>query len=90
MSMLSNHGALIYCGENDYELADDRSSVWLTVDGVSVWIRRAEELVIVEILRHGGEADGDVLGCCSAPLDPWDGGVRSSDGDPLPDDTGLL
>ena len=65
-----SHGVLIHRGENDYELAEDQTSVWLTVDGVSVYVRRSENSVIVELLPHGDEAAGDVLDTCAAPLDP--------------------
>ena len=69
MPASSSHGFLIYRGENDYELAEDQTSVWLTVDGVSVYVRRSEDSVIVELLPHFDEAAGDVLDTCSAPLD---------------------
>lgn len=69
MSMRRSHGALVQDGDNDYTLAGNHSSVWLTVGDVSVYVRRFEDSVIVELLPHGDEVDGEVLGSCSASLD---------------------
>jgi hypothetical protein len=46
----------------DYELIKSAQSVWVIVDGVSIWIRRGEEkeLVMVEAYRKGDE-DGEPI-----------------------------
>jgi hypothetical protein len=69
MSMKPSHGALVQDGDNDYTLAGSHSSVWLTVGDVSIYVRRFEDSVTVELLPHGDEVDGRVLGSCSASLE---------------------
>ena len=43
-------------GDTDYELSKDYSSCWITVDDVSVWVRRTEEGVEVQLFPHKMEA----------------------------------
>lgn len=38
----------------------DRSSCWIEVDSVSVWIRRCGDSVIVELCRKGDEATSTI------------------------------
>lgn len=53
---------------SDYTLVDHATSCWITVGGLSVWIRRLtdEPGVAVEIHPHLREAEGPPLDCCLA------------------------
>lgn len=60
-------GPLQWVEENDYTLPEGKeTSFWVTVGTVSVWVRRHEGGVIVELLRHYDEADGTLLDSCEA------------------------
>lgn len=60
-------GPLEYCGENDYRFPEgEETSFWVTVGTISVWVRRHGSGVIVELLRHRDECEGDLLGSCEA------------------------
>ena len=57
--------ALVHDEHNDYTLTG--SSCWITVDALSVWVRRdGSGGVIVEVYRHFDEA-GDCLEALHVP-----------------------
>ena len=43
--------------ESDYELPSDQTSVWIGVEGLSCYIHKTDEGVVVDIFRAGCEAD---------------------------------
>jgi hypothetical protein len=60
-------GPLEFQGSNDYTFPEGgETSFWVTVGTISVWVRRHEGGVIVELMRHHDEAEGDLLGSCEA------------------------
>ena len=42
-------------GDSDYTLKPGETSVWITVDNISVYVRRTDEGVIVDLYPHFGE-----------------------------------
>ena len=46
--------------DRDYELPAGTDSVWVGVDGFSVYVRRTDEGVVVDILQKGREMDGAI------------------------------
>lgn len=54
--------------DKDYKLQAGTGSVWITVDNVSVCIRRRDGGVLVSLHPLGQEADGE-LDYCSAKFD---------------------
>lgn len=54
--------------DKDYKLQTGTGSVWITVDNVSVCIRRRDGGVMVSLHPLGHEADGE-LDYCSAKFD---------------------
>ena len=50
---------------NDYVLKPKESCVWVEVNNVSVWIRRTETGVVVQLFPKGNEAAVDALDSCS-------------------------
>ena len=57
-------GPLIHAGENDYILPEGCTSVWLTVDDISVYVYRVDDVVAVELLPHYDEATRGPLDFC--------------------------
>ena len=45
---------------NDYILNDDFSSVWITVNSVSVHLKRTDEGVVVDLYKKGEEHEDSV------------------------------
>ncbi len=52
--------------ENDYTLRDEHASVWITVDTISVYIRRTDEGVTVKLYPKGNEDDDPALDVAQA------------------------
>ncbi len=52
--------------ENDYTLRDEHPSVWITVDTISVYIRRTDEGVTVKLYPKGNEDDDPALDVAQA------------------------
>lgn len=49
----------------DYVLSPEAPSAWVKVGSVSVWIRRTDAGVVVELYPYGVEASVDPLDRCS-------------------------
>jgi hypothetical protein len=47
-------------GDRDYELPKKVSSVWVGVDGFSVYIHRADEGVVVDVYAKNREMDESI------------------------------
>lgn len=54
--------ALKRISDTDYELKEDQNSVWITVDNISVYIRRTDEGVSVGLYPKGREMDDEICG----------------------------
>lgn len=80
-------GPLIYAGENDYILPEECTSVWLTVDDISVYIYRVGDEVAVELLPHYDEVDAAPLDSCSTRRSRG-GDCSTADDDDLEEEDG--
>ena len=49
-------------GESDYVLKEEHTSVWITVDNISVYVRRTDEGVAVDLYPLGEEMEGSLVG----------------------------
>jgi hypothetical protein len=46
----------------DYELPANQDSVWISVDNISVYVKRTDEGVVVDLFPKGKEMDGAIAG----------------------------
>ena len=53
-------GSLRHDEENDYTLFDDEISCWITVDNISVYVRRTDEGVVVDLFPKGLEMESQL------------------------------
>jgi len=60
----------LYDSENDYVLNEESRTVWITVDNISVYIKRMPDGVQVELFPRGDEDTNAITGCY-APFD-WE------------------
>lgn len=65
--MPKDTGALIHSGDNDYILKDDQTSVWITVNDLSVYVLRDGEGVQVRIYPINKEMDNELASCEAQP-----------------------
>lgn len=65
--MNSLDAALTQQSDNEYTLRDDVTSVWITVDLMSIYIVRNDTSVFVDIYAKGAEND-DALANLSVPI----------------------
>ena len=56
-------------GENDFVLAPGEDSVWITVDNISVYVRRENGGVKVRLFPFTLEAEGDAMDQAEASFD---------------------
>lgn len=54
---------LQYRGDADYVLRKGHDVLWVTVDNLSVYLRRTDEGVAVDIYPLDGEMDDSLAGC---------------------------
>lgn len=52
---------LIHKGDSEYVLAEGETSVWIEVDGISLYIRRHDNEIAVSAYPVGQEADDEAL-----------------------------
>lgn len=52
---------LKYNGDSDYTLDQNSDSVWITVKGFSVYIKKTDEGVVCDIFEKGKESSYDSL-----------------------------
>lgn len=55
-------GALRQEGETDYRLEDDQQSCWISVGNISVYVRRTDEGVAVDLYPLGQEMYDSIVG----------------------------
>lgn len=55
-------GALRQEGESDYTLEEDATSCWIAVDNISVYVRRTDEGVAVDLYPNGQEMEDALVG----------------------------
>jgi hypothetical protein len=48
--------------DSDYELPADQDSVWISVDNISVYVKRTDEGVVVDLFPKGMEMDDAIAG----------------------------
>lgn len=48
--------------ESDFLLEEDATSVWITVDNISVYVRRTDEGVAVDLYPKGYEMEDSIIG----------------------------
>ena len=54
--------ALLKEGHSDYLLKPVENSVWITIDNISVYLRRTDEGVAVSLYPKGREMDDEIVG----------------------------
>lgn len=57
---MSEYPRLIQEGEEDFALNPEAESAWVTVDSVTLWIRRHPDGVIVEAYKNHAEMEDSI------------------------------
>lgn len=60
--MNTNPGALLQEDYSDYVLKEEVRSVWITVDNLSIYVRRTDEGVAIDIYPRGMEMEDSIVG----------------------------